>query len=144
MYGKLGLEILEKGYNPEKTLQKLIKKDTSPEKRQVAILSYSGKSAHHTGISCPKEKGAKSGKNYIALGNMLKSVDTVNEMGNCFEKREGTLLEKIYSALKAGAENGGDVRGNKTAAIAIKGDKNVDLDVEYSETPLRDLEEMMI
>ncbi len=144
MYGKEGIKLLEKGLSPLNILRKLTAEDSLSKKRQVAILSFSGKKATHTGDSCPKEMNEKIGKYYIAIGNMLKTKETVDEMGRYFTKTECTLARRIYSALRSGAEKGGDIRGNKTAAIVVKGKESVDIGIDYSETPLRDLEEKMI
>lgn len=74
---------------------------------------------------------------------MIRNKNIIKKMGTTFTEKDGSLSEKILSALEAGSIKGGDLRGDRTAAIVIKEEENVDLSVDSSESPLRDLEKTM-
>lgn len=139
-YGSYGLELLENGLSSQATLQKLIREDSNPERRQVAILKPSGEKAIHTGGSCPEERHSLSAGNCISLGNMLQSERTVSAMIENFSGRERLAL-RLLRALEAGADAGGDRRGNRTAALSARGVEDFDIGIEESDNPLQDLRE---
>lgn len=137
-YGREGLRLLEEGLGPSYVLKKLLQEDFSPERRQVAILSADGRKAVHTGSFCPPIRSSEDRKNYICIGNMLKSEQVVPKMAEAFGKG-GKLWRRILSALEAGAEAGGDRRGNQTAAILVRNEESLDVKIDKSQNPLRDL-----
>lgn len=139
MYGKQGLELLKQNFEPREALETLLEKDPKPEKRQVGILQKSRKKATHTGDACPKEKDSVKTHNCIGIGNMLQSKKTVSSMINRFQKENEKMSIRILNALETGAENGGDRRGNQTAALLIKGEENLDFGIDKSNTPIQDL-----
>ncbi len=141
MYGKRGLELLERGEEPREVLKTLIKKDSEPEKRQVGILKKSGAKATHTGVACPEEKDSVEKQKCIGLGNMLQNKKTVSNMVNKFSEEDGEISIRILKALEAGAKTGGDRRGNQTAAIVLKGEENLRLEIDKSNTPIQELKE---
>lgn len=143
MYGREGLQLLQKGLKPSSVLEKLLEKDFQPEKRQVIIMGASGLNAVHTGLSCPPVKHSEQNKNCIAAGNMLKNKETIQKMIETFESEE-QLSKRIFKSLKAGAEAGGDKRGNRTAALIVLGSENIDIDIKSSEKPLQKLEKKLI
>lgn len=140
-YGRKGLSLLEQREDPKQTLKSLMEEDLNPERRQVAIMNKYGSIAIHTGSSCPKEMAEKEGKNCLAIGNMLKTKQTVLAMVKDFERSDGSLSFRILRALKRGAELGGDRRGNRTAALVVSGEKEeVDIGIDSHQTPVRELE----
>lgn len=139
-YGNYGLEFLENGLSSRAVLQKLIREDPSPERRQVAILKPSGEKAIHTGGSCPEKRHSLSAGNCISLGNMLRNEETVSAMIENFSGREGLVL-RLLRALEAGADAGGDRRGNRTAALVVKGVEDFDIGIEESDNPFQNLRE---
>lgn len=140
MYGKRGILLLERGEDPQKILRKLVGEDLEPEKRQVAIMDRDGKKAVHTGSSCPRETSSKKGRDCIAIGNMLENEKTVSAMVENFEKSDRRLASRIIMALKSGARVGGDRRGNRTAALVVRGKEKLDIGVDFHRTPIEELE----
>lgn len=137
-YGRKGLSLLEEGLDPSSTLEKLLREDRAPEKRQAAIMSLSGEKAVHTGSSCPEERDSGSWGNGVSIGNMLERKRVIPEMVEAFRDR-GSLFSRIMRALESGADAGGDRRGNRAAAVLIEGEENVDIGIDMSEDPLEDL-----
>lgn len=138
-YGRGGLELLDQGEDPESALKKLRERDPTPDKRQVAILDSRGKYSIFTGGSCPDEKGAEIKKNCVCIGNYLKTNETLSKMASSFLESDESPLRRILKAMEAGRDAGGDKRGNRTAAIVVKGSENLKISVDESKSPVRDL-----
>ncbi len=68
-------------------------------------------------------------------------------MAKAFENTEGTLASRLYAALLAGDEAGGDTRGKQSARIIVekkeagflKSDRIIDISVEDHDEPVREL-----
>lgn len=139
-YGKRGLTLLEKGLIPDEVLENIARKDPEPEKRQVGILNSSGEIASKTGSLCPGKKNSETGDGYISMGNMLRNEETVPKMMEVFEEG-GIFSQRILNALEAGARSGGDRRGNRTAALVVRGGENLNIEIDLSESPVEELRE---
>ena len=151
-YGPRGLELLKIGLSAQQTLDHLIKDDSGQKTRQVGIVDANGHVANHTGEGCHDWAGAVSGKNYTAQGNILAGEAVVKAMGEAFEQSEDELADKLMAALFAGQENGGDKRGQQSAALLIvrkKGgysgfnDRYIDLRVDDAEKPIDELQRLL-
>lgn len=118
-FGWRGLELLEKGATPEEIVQILIRNDDESESRQFGIVSVDGESATYTGSECIPWAGGLNGHDYAIQGNILVSEEVVIAMEKTFLQTKGTLAERIYAALVAGDEKGGDARGKQSAALIV-------------------------
>lgn len=139
-YGSQGLKHLKEDENPQETLSKLTEKDPEPEKRQVAVIDCDGKKAVHTGSACPRTINSELGTDFIVIGNMLENKRTVSSMTRSFKDSDEKLPIRIIEALKEGAKAGGDRRGNRTAALLVRGSNEVDIGIKSHETPVKELE----
>lgn len=147
-FGWRGLELLEKGANPEEALQILLRDDNDREKRQVGIVSAKGGAVTYTGKGCLAWAGGRSGSNYALQGNILAGEAVVTEMQNAFLQTKGTLADRLYAALVAGDANGGDARGKQSAAMLVvkEGagyggytDRAIDIRVDDHPEPFKEL-----
>lgn len=147
-YGPKGLELLGKGLSAEETIQTLIKDDELRERRQVGVVDSFGHAASFTGSSCFDWAGHIVGENFACQGNILDSERVVKAMFKSFQKTKGDLIEKLFAALEAGQEKGGDKRGMESAAILIvreKGaydggtDRYIDIRVDEHPNPIKEL-----
>jgi uncharacterized Ntn-hydrolase superfamily protein len=118
-FGWRGLELLEKGATPEEVMEILLRNDDDPEQRQLGIVSFDGKSITYTGNKCNPWAGGRSGPNYAIQGNILAGESVMTAMEKTFLETEGTLADRLYAALLAGDEQGGDTRGKQSAAMLI-------------------------
>ncbi len=118
-FGWRGLELLEKGATPEEIIQILLRTDSNPKKRQLGIVSADGKSATYTGEECLSWAGGRSGHNYAIQGNILTGEPVVTAMETAFLQTKGTLADRLYTALLAGDNKGGDARGRQSAALIV-------------------------
>lgn len=147
-FGWRGLDLLEQGNSPEKTLEILLKDDDDPQRRQVGIVDAKGGSASYTGEECLEWAGGRHGENYACQGNILAGEDVVIEMERAFLNTEGSLAERLYAALVAGDNAGGDARGKQSAALLVvkeKGgyggytDRYIDIRVDDHSEPFEEL-----
>lgn len=132
-YGQQGIDLLRQGLTAKQVLDKLLADDTFPGKdgRQVAIVDAHGNVAAYTGPNAPRWAGDRQGKAWSAQGNILVGPQVPEAMGRAFETTKGELAEKLYAALKAGDEAGGDSRGHQSASILVvrkQGGRNLNND----------------
>ncbi len=151
-YGPNGLKLLKSGLSAEQTLERLIADDVGRATRQVGIVDAKGNVANYTGDECNKWAGAVSGKHYTAQGNILAGETVVKAMGQAFEGTEGELADKLMAALFAGQDNGGDTRGQQSAALLVVqegrgyggfNDRYIDLRVDDAEKPIEELQRLL-
>ncbi len=151
-FGPRGLELLEQGLSPEAALEKLLKSDDHPERRQVGIVAAGGKSATYSGKACLSWAGGRHGLNYACQGNILAGPQVVANMEKAFLNTKGSLAERLFAALSAGNAAGGDARGKQSAALIIVKDKGgyggytdryIDIRVDDSPQPFKELKRLL-
>ena len=153
-YGPRGLDLLRRGLSAQEVLDKLRAEDQFPGKegRQVAIIDHNGSIAAYTGPSAPSWAGGRQGKTWAAQGNILVGPQVVEAMGHAFESTDGELAEKLFAALKAGDDAGGDSRGKQSASLLVvrKGggrntnnDRYLYLNVDDNPQPLLELRRLL-
>jgi uncharacterized Ntn-hydrolase superfamily protein len=132
-YGPQAIDLLRQGLTAQQVLAKLLADDTFPGKdgRQVAIVDAQGHIAAYTGPKAPNWAGDRQGKTWSAQGNILVGPQVPEAMGRAFEATRGELAEKLYAALKAGDDAGGDSRGHQSASMLVvrkQGGRNINND----------------
>jgi tetratricopeptide (TPR) repeat protein len=153
-YGPKGLELLRQGLSAKAVLDKLLAEDTFPGKdgRQVAIIDKNGNIAAFTGKDAPNWAGNIQGKTWSAQGNILVGPQVPAAMGKAFEATKGDLAEKLFAALKAGDDAGGDSRGKQSASMLvvqkgggrnINNDRLIYLNVDDSPAPIPELRRLL-
>jgi uncharacterized Ntn-hydrolase superfamily protein len=118
-FGWRGLDLLEKGLMPQEALNVLLRGDADRENRQVGMVAADGRSITYTGSNCIAWAGGRCGHNYAVQGNILTGENVVAAMEKAFLTTQGTLADRMYAALKAGDEQGGDSRGKQSAALIV-------------------------
>jgi uncharacterized Ntn-hydrolase superfamily protein len=153
-YGPRGLELLRQGLTARQVLDKLLAEDQFPptDGRQVAIIDGKGNIAAYTGPNAPTWAGDRQGKNWSAQGNILVGPQVPEAMGRAFEATEGELAEKLFAALKAGDDAGGDSRGKQSASMLvvskgggrnINNDRYIYINVDDSPEPIPELRRLL-
>jgi uncharacterized Ntn-hydrolase superfamily protein len=153
-YGPRGLELLRQGMSAKDVLAKLLAEDKFPptEARQVAIIDGKGNIAAYTGPSADVWAGDRHGKNWTAQGNSMKGPGVTEAMGKAFEATHGELAEKLFAALKAGDEAGGDSRGKQSASLLVvrkrggrntNNDRYVFINVDDNPAPIKELRRLL-
>jgi uncharacterized Ntn-hydrolase superfamily protein len=153
-YGPRALELLRQGLTAQQVMDKLFEEDTFPGKdgRQIAIVDAKGNIAVFTGDAANAWRGHVKGKTWSAQGNILVGQHVVEAMGRAFDNTDDELAEKLYAALKAGDDAGGDSRGRQSASILVvrKGggrntnnDRYVFVNVDDHPEPMHELRRLM-
>lgn len=152
MYGELGLDVLRAGLTADEALDALRSVDPHPERRQVAMADGRGGLAAYTGEACVGAAGHAWGEDCVALANMMASDDVWASMVAAYEQADGWIAHRLIAALHAAEEEGGDVRGRRSAAIVVVcaqpsgrpwRDHLVDLRVDDDPDPVQHLDAMV-
>jgi uncharacterized Ntn-hydrolase superfamily protein len=121
-WGEPALDLLAKGHLPEQVLAELLRNDTQPDKRQLAIIDMSGRAANRNPAKADPSGiwwGAVSGKYYACQGNTLVGREVIFAMARAYEDTQGSLADRLMAALIAGDCAGGDHRGRLAAGIRV-------------------------
>jgi uncharacterized Ntn-hydrolase superfamily protein len=147
-FGSRGLELLAGGKDAESAVKELVDGDAGRDLRQLAIVDARGRVAHFSGKLCGPWAGARTGKHFVCIGNILTGEDVVTAMASAYENARGPLPWRLMAALEAGEKAGGDKRGKQAAAILVVrdragpngfGDRYVDLRVDDHDQPIQEL-----
>jgi uncharacterized Ntn-hydrolase superfamily protein len=82
------------------------------------------------------------GTGYAVQGNILTGPEVIEAMAKAFEETEGTLVERLYAALQAGDDSGGDIRGKMSARILVTNEDwgdYLDINVEDHDEPVKEV-----
>ncbi len=151
-YGPLGLDTMENGASAQEALQALLKADPLASQRQVGIVDSHGGSATHTGIECNPWAGGVHSPGYAIQGNILVGPGVVAAMKMAYLASTEPFYWRLYAALRAGDEAGGDRRGRQSAAILVVksrggyagfNDRWIDYRVDDDPDPVARLKELL-
>lgn len=147
-YGALGLELMRAGKPAGDALRSLLATDAQREVRQVAMIDARGRVAAHTGSSCISAAGHETGAGFSVQANLMDRPTVWPAMAQAFRSATGDLADRMLAALRAAQKEGGDIRGQQSAALLIVrgqptgqpwADRLFDLRVEDSRDPLGEL-----
>jgi uncharacterized Ntn-hydrolase superfamily protein len=107
------------GLSAQETLDRLLEDDPDRELRQVGLVDAQGGAVTFSGGGCFAWAGGVAGKGYAVQGNILAGGSVVPAMEETFLNRPGNLPQRLYAALRAGDQAGGDKRGRQSAALYV-------------------------
>ncbi len=139
-YGKRGLELMGKGHRPRETLKLLLDENRGREKRQVAMMDMQGRNGIHTGGKCPAYTSLYQADGIICIGNLLETEDVAPKMASGYGKGN-SFPWKLVHALIEGSKEGGDKRGERSAALLAGGSWDLKIRIDDSENPISELGE---
>ena len=151
-FGPRGLEMMAGKLSAEDTLSKLVSGDKDRDHRQVGLVDAAGRAASYTGSQCSQWAGGLTGNGYAIQGNLLTGAEVIQQMERAFLDAKGELPERLFAALAAGGQAGGDRRGRQSAALYVvrskagyggHDDRWVDLRVDYHLNPIPRLGELL-
>lgn len=151
-FGPLGLEYMRNGYTAPQALKALLAGDDKPEVRQVALVDAAGNVATHTGDKCIPAAGHRAGKGFSCQANLMVKDTVWGAMFEAYSSTRAPLAERLLAALDAAEAEGGDIRGQQSAAmVVVRGnpsgrsweDKIIDIRVEDSREPLVELRRLL-
>lgn len=151
-FGPAGLDLLAQGDAPQAVVDALVATDAEAARRQVAVVAFDGRAAAHTGSACFPEALHVLGEGYAAQGNILVSREVPHAMGEAFTAGEGPLASRLFAALRAAEDAGGERRGMESAAVVVAKpdagygghDRLVDLRVDHADDPLDELADLLM
>ena len=140
-------EQLEKKKSLEEIMHHFKEIDEKIEHRQIGMVTFKGDSFSFTGEKNAYWAGHKTGKDYACQGNILVGSEVIEQMSSAFEKTDGSLTERLYAALKAADEAGGDSRGKQSARLLVKkigarkdiSDVLIDITIEDHAEPVKEV-----
>jgi uncharacterized Ntn-hydrolase superfamily protein len=147
-FGPDGLALLAQGLSAQQALDALLKDDPKFHDRQVGVVDAHGGAAAHTGKDCFDWAGHIVGEGFTCQGNILAGPHVVEAMAAAFRAAQGELADRLFAALAAGDEAGGDRRGRQSAAILVvkpaggyggDTDRYLDLRVDDHHNPVPEL-----
>ena len=139
-----GLEHL-KTLGAEAALARALAEDANRDMRQMLVVDRTGAVAMWTGPACLNWAGHKSAAGVAVGGNIIAGEQVLDAMLVAYAG-EDSLPKGLLAALQAGFEAGGDSRGVGSAALKVYGKEafaDVDLRVDWSEQPIRDLASLL-
>jgi uncharacterized Ntn-hydrolase superfamily protein len=136
MYAVHGMARLRAGEAPEDVAAALLATDAGREHRQLHMIDAAGRIAQHTGADCITWSGAVRGEDVSVAGNMLSGPRVIEATLAAFQHAEGSVAERLLTALEAGEAVGGDKRGKQSAALKLcTADPYPDLDIRTDDHP---------
>ena len=138
---------LLEGADPATILAGFRASDPEIESRQIGMAPFHGQALAFTGTKCSPWAGQRVGDDYAIQGNTLVGPQVIRAMVEAFEQTEGPLYQRLYAALAAGDDAGGDRRGRESARLAVKKagwghpgtDSLVDFSIPDHADPVREL-----
>ncbi len=151
-WGERGLELLRSGRAVEEVVLDLLAGDDKASFRQLGILDSRGRAAGYTGEKCTPFAGHRCGADYSCQANLMRGPKVCDAIACAFESTSGLLPERLMAALEAAQDEGGDLRGQQSAAmVAVTGqptgqpwrDRTIDIRVDDSPAPLGELRRLL-
>jgi uncharacterized Ntn-hydrolase superfamily protein len=150
MMGEIGVLLIQRGFSAVEARDMIVAMDKGIDSRQFAIVDFKGGSAGWTGAGNSGWAGHICQPNFCVEANTMTGPEVVNNMAIAYAKAEKAglpLAERLLNVLDAAEAAGGDRRGTQSAglmifekrAIADYGDHALDLRVDESDNPLKEL-----
>jgi uncharacterized Ntn-hydrolase superfamily protein len=147
-WGPEGLRLLKEGMNASEVVRRLVQADSGRDDRQLGVVDAKGDAAAFTGGKCLEWAGHEVGNGFCCQGNILFGPSVVRGMARAYESTPGDIADRLLAALAAGQREGGDRRGQQSAALLITragggyrggDDRWVDLRVDDHLSPIEEL-----
>jgi len=139
-YGSQLLDLLEQAISPEHALQQATKSEKYAQYRQIILMNTQGETAVFSGKETLGIHNTAQGKQCVAAGNLLKSLQVIPAMTAAFEQAQGHLASRLLAAMTAALNEGGEAGPVHSAALSIVDCTNpavnwpiVDLRVDWAE-----------
>ncbi len=147
-YGTLGLDLMRGGMAAPEALAALLAVDEQRDLRQIAMVDGEGRLAQHNGLRCLPEAGMAGGEGFSTQANMMVRDTVWGAMAEAYEQAPGDIAERMLAALDAAEGEGGDIRGQQTAALLVVGPERspiplIDLRVDHHPQPLWELRRLL-
>lgn len=144
IWGEDALEAMRQGRSASATVADLTGADRGRDWRQLAVLDRVGGTACHTGVQNTGWKGALTGPGLVVSGNMLDGPQVLQALRDAYLAANGTMAQRLLTALEAAEQAGGDMRGLQSAALLVVSDDAppLNLRMDWAEAPIRALQDL--
>ncbi len=146
LWGEDILTELAKGAAPEQAVQAIVSADPGRASRQLLVLDKEGSGAAFSGQDNIPAISELVQPDICAAGNMLSKPDVIAATVQGYVSSNASFARRLLAGLIAGAQRGGDARGLMSAAILILAPDHapINLRIDFADTPLRSLEDLII
>lgn len=150
--GPRGLDLMAEGLTPQEALDRMLAGDEDRESRQAGLVDATGRSASFTGSECFEHASSVTGEGFACQGNIMATDRVVPAMAEAFRGATGPLPERMMEALRAAQREGGDRRGQESAALLVAKpgggyggthDRYIDLRIDNHEAPIEELARLL-
>ncbi len=146
-WGPEGITLLKQGLRAKEVVRQLVAADPGRDERQLGVVDARGEAAAYTGPKCMDWAGQAVGDGYACQGNILFGPAVVKSMARAYETTAGDIADRLLAALFAGQREGGDRRGQQSAALLVSkksagygaSDRWVDVRVDDHPSPIEEL-----
>lgn len=145
-FGPFLLDALASGASADEALVTLADRDATLDYRQLSVLGATGPGATRSGPHTLGSYASVVGEDAVCAGNMLASTEVPSVMLAAFDAASGDLESRLLAAMQAGLAAGGEAGPVHSAGLAVvrsAGWVETDLRVDWSETPLEDLADLL-
>lgn len=151
-YGPLGLDLMRGGMSATNALAALLAADEHADVRQVGMVDAEGNVTNHTGENSIREFCDIAGEGFTVQANLMGPATVCDVMAAAYRNTQGDLAARMLAALEAAQREGGDIRGQQSAALlVVSGDRSepawggriFDLRVEDHHRPLEELSRLL-
>lgn len=115
-----GLRLLQAGVNAEQALERVLALDPQAEHRQAGVVDTSGRTAAWTGSENIPWAGHRAGRFFSTQGNRLAGPQVLDKVIESMHATEHLdLARRLVLALQAGAQAGGDTKGERSTNVMV-------------------------
>lgn len=118
-HGDSMLRLLQNGHTAPEALAAVLAGDAGAAIRQIGVVDAKGNAAAHTGADTIRFAGHKTAEGVAVQANMMAQATVPDAMLAAYQSAEGSLAERIIAAMRAAQAEGGDFRGQQSAALKI-------------------------
>ncbi|MFC6638955.1 DUF1028 domain-containing protein [Sulfitobacter sp. JBTF-M27] len=120
LWGIDAADRLAAGEAPQDVIDALVSADEGRANRQLHMVDAQGRTAAFTGPDCIGWCGHLTAEGVSVAGNMLTGEAVVRRTMETYAAHGNLpLIERLMTAMEAGAAAGGDKRGTQSAAVIV-------------------------
>ncbi|WP_338074761.1 DUF1028 domain-containing protein [Kineococcus vitellinus] len=140
------LDLLAAGAGAADALSELVAGEPTADWRQLLLVDAAGRTAVHSGAHALGTVGEHAVEGAAAAGNLLATPRVPQRLVEAYLQATGSLERRLLAAYEAAMAEGGEAGPVHSAGLSVvtgAGWRVTDLRVDWSETPLQDLTDLL-
>lgn len=141
-----GLRLLQRGVSAEQVLERVLETDPQRQQRQAGVVDRFGNTAAWTGSENIPWAGHVAGRSFTTQGNRLAGPQVLDRVVESMHQTEHLdLAQRLVLALKAGAQAGGDIKGERSINVMVFAREEYplcDIRIDDHDDPITELERL--